>query len=151
VSVLQGSLELGSGTQRVRLEAGEIGQVSATGALASAGRMLPTPRPLRPSGGASFRYRRLPPQIEFRWAVIPRATRYRLIVMREGSDRSVVLDERVAWPALTVGRLGDGRYQWRVSALFGELEGFPTEWRTLTVVYEAGAGTTGPDTGSGRR
>lgn len=145
ISVLKGSLELAAGADRVRLEAGDFGQISVGGTVASARRLPPTPRPERPSSAATFHYRRQLPQIEFRWAEVPRATRYRLVVTREVPERAVTVDERVAWPSLTVGRLEAGRYQWRVSALYGEVEGLPSAWRTLTLVYEGQAAKSGSD------
>lgn len=145
ISVLKGSLELAAGADRIRLEAGDFGQVSAVGKVSSARLLPPTPRPVRPSNTATFRYRRQLPQIEFRWAEVPRVTRYRLVVTREGPARAVVVDERVAWPSLTVGRLGAGRYQWRVTALYGEVEGFPSAWRTLALVYEGQTTEPGSD------
>jgi hypothetical protein len=139
IAVIKGSLEVGTGARRIRLEAGQFGHVSAAGTVAPARELPPTPRPIRPAGEATFRYRRIAPQIEFRWAEIPRATRYRLVVAREGPERTFVVDERVAWPALTVGRLDAGRYQWRVTALYGEVEGLPSAWRTVAVVTDGQA------------
>lgn len=98
----------------------------------------PIPRSQRPADHASFRYRKLPPQIEFRWAEIPRATRYRLVVARDAADHEFVVNEKVAWPSLTWSRLGAGSYRWRVTAFYGELEGEPSAWRTFTLVHEPG-------------
>jgi hypothetical protein len=134
VSVLKGSLALTSGTGLVHIGAGEFGVVSATGKVIPAKLLPPTPRPVRPAGNERFSFRRMRPPIEFRWLDVPRATRYRLVVIRVGGERTVVVNERLAWPALTVERLGHGQYQWRVSSYYGEVEGFPSAWRTLTVV-----------------
>jgi len=140
ISVVRGSVAFASKSHSVRLQAGQLSQVSAAGDVGPALKMPPTPQPVRPSERSVFRFRRHPPQIEFRWAAMPRVERYRLVVVRGPSRRELVADERVAWPARTLGGLQAGEYQWRVSAIVGELEGVPSAWRTLTIVREAGEG-----------
>jgi hypothetical protein len=138
ISVLQGSVEIETPSGRVSIGAGESSRVAANGRVTPMKFLPPRPQPQRPANRANFRYRKLSPQIEFRWAEIPRAARYRLVVIRDDASREVVLDEKVAWPSLTWSRLGVGSYCWRVSAFYGELEGEPSAWRTFSLVLEPG-------------
>lgn len=141
ISVLSGSLELESGSERVRIGPREFGTVSPEGAVAPPRPLPAEPRPLGPAEGESFRYLDLPPRIDFRWTAVPAAERYRLVVARDRTSLDVVVDEVVEAPGLTWGRLKAGRYVWRVSALSGGVEGAPSAWRAVSVVLDAEAPT----------
>ena len=141
VSVLSGSLELESNGGQVRIGPRQFGSISADGTVATPRPLPGEPQALGPAADESFRYRDLPPRIAFRWSEVPGAERYRLIVARDRAGREVVVDETVAAQALTWGRLKEGRYAWRVSALAGDAEGAPSAWRALSVAREAEAPT----------
>lgn len=137
ISVMSGRLELDTGAGHRRIDAHQFGRISPDGTIEAPQPLPADPEVTGPADGESYRYRDLPPQIGFQWSSVAGADHYRLVVSRDRDARQVVVDEIVDAPALTWGRLKEGRYLWRVSALAGDAEGAPSAWRAVAVTREA--------------
>jgi hypothetical protein len=77
------------------------------------------PRLIRPAGAASLTSpegaRRL---VDFAWSAPPKAEGYRIEVSSEASFASKALSMECARAGISTDKLGDGRWYWRVVALF---------------------------------
>ncbi len=137
VSVVSGQLEFDSGAEHRRIGPRQFGRILPDGEIEPPQPLPADPEILGPADGASFQYRDLPPQIVFQWSSVAGADRYRLVVSHDRDARQVVVDEIATTTGLTWGRLKEGRYLWRVSALTGDAEGAPSAWRAVAVTREA--------------
>lgn len=133
ISVLNGAVEVSSQSGRSRIGARQWGSVSTDGTVMPPRPLPGAPTPLQPGDGAAFAYQDLPPQIAFRWTEVPSVDRYRVVVAPARDRSRVAVDETVAGTSLVWGRLKEGSYVWRVSALADDAEGVPSDWRRLEV------------------
>jgi hypothetical protein len=85
---------------------------------------IPAAPELREGDGATFRYRLLPPKVRFSWSGA--RGDYHFQLSRERDFKNCEIDQRVSDPDITVGKLGQGSYYWRVSRIDHAVEGYPS-------------------------
>ncbi len=136
VAVLDGSLELAANGRKIRVGPSQFSRVGPGGQIQEPRPLPMTPAVLEPADESSFPYLDLPPRVTFRWSPVEGADRYRVRAAKGPAFSEFVLDEIVAAPSLTWGRLAVGSYHWSVAAIQDEIEGSPSKPRRLAVTRE---------------
>lgn len=94
------------------------------------------PGPIAPAPDAEVRYGAAAPEVEFQWAAVEGADRYRLVLARDERFADVLLDRKVAGPSFVHGNLPQGSVYWRVSSVRSGAEGLPGVPRSLRLVHD---------------
>lgn len=139
VAIYRGSASVTTGNQTQRVSANHFIAVDSSGAQSRPERLPDAPRMLGPEAGARFTYRDAPPQLVFRWTPVADAEEYRLVVARDATFESLVLDRRLREPQLEFGRLEAGRYLWRVTTLREGAESQAPRAAALEIVRDGAA------------
>jgi hypothetical protein len=133
LSVYRGTAEVVAHGRTVRVAANQYVAVDSLRGASAPAALPGSPALLAPDGGATFSYRELAPQVEFRWDAVSGADGYRLLVSRSPEFQGVVIDQRLTTTRFTCGSFSSGPYYWRVSALRAGAEGAPSEPRAVVV------------------
>lgn len=90
---------------------------------AGVGGVVPLPPPPVPGGPERrvYHYRLLPPPVGFAWSGTE--PQYHFQIAKEPGFKSLVIDERIKSNGFVTGKLGDGKYYWRVSGVNDGIEG----------------------------
>lgn len=99
-------------------------------------RLPDVPRLTESAAAGTFYFRDLPPRLAFNWDPSDRAEGYRLEIARDEAFTELVYERRLDKPGFEYGRLEEGGYFWRVSALEGYAESAPSEARRLDLIHD---------------
>lgn len=133
LSVYRGTAEVVARGRTVHVAANQYVSMDSLRGVAAPATLPGAPALVAPDGGATYSYRELPPQVDFRWNAVPGADGYRLIVSRSPEFQGVVVDQRLTVTRFTFGDFKSGPYYWRVSALHAGAEGAPSQPRAVVV------------------
>jgi hypothetical protein len=133
LSVYRGSAEVLARGRTVRVAANQFVAVDSLRGAGTPATLPGAPGLVAPEGGATYSYRELAPQVEFRWDPVPDVDGYRLLVSRSPEFEGIVVDQRLHATSFTFGAFKAGPYFWRVSALRAGAEGPPSRPRTLVL------------------
>ncbi|HYM82455.1 MAG TPA: FecR domain-containing protein [Candidatus Limnocylindria bacterium] len=138
LAVHEGQIALQGSGPALDFGPGQYVRVASDGTVSAPMPLPSAPAVDDPGPGAAFGYLDLPPRIPFRWRTIEGAAQYRLRAARDPEFQDVVLDETVAQPSLTWGRMEPGTYYWRVTAIVDNIDGMPSPARSLVVSRDHG-------------
>ncbi len=123
LTVFSGAAELTSMGQKIMIKANQSATSNKGGILYDAEELPPETRLQAPEQHSIFYYRKLPPQIQFRWEKVNQADSYRLEVAKDAAFKQLIVDEAVTIAEFSHGNLREGDYYWRVKALRKWAEG----------------------------
>ncbi len=89
-----------------------------------------------PEEGREYRFRDLPPRVEFSWKPVAVADKYRLVLARDADFKQPVLEEVLKETGFVHGNLPQGTYYWKVTGLNGRVEGLPSVPHRVTLVQD---------------
>lgn len=136
IAIYSGLANVSIGNRQYRVATNQGLTVSADGSSAELAALPAIPRVRRPADGAVARFLETPPRVDFRWARVAGAERYRLEIARNRSFDDIVVDDVLSGTSFSHANLAPGDYFWRVSARSGWSLGPASLTRRLRVLRD---------------
>jgi hypothetical protein len=137
LSLFSGQAEIEIEGESVAIESNQAVTIHSDGTVEEPVQIPEPPRPIVPADSERIIFGATALEIDFRWAEVAMADRYRLRIALDPDFLEPVFDEKLSGNAFSHAGLGSGTYYWRVDAFNGMTEGLAGVTRKLEIFQDS--------------